>query len=206
MTVVDNSVEGSDLLIQNWWAVLIRGLIGIAFGIATFVWPGITLAALVIVFGAYAFADGVLAILSALHRSMQAAPRWITILRGLLGVGAGIITLLWPGITALALLAVFAAWALVGGVLEIAAAIKLRKVITGEWLLALNGLLSIALGLLLLFRPAAGALAVVLWVGAYALVTGGVMTALAFRLRSWRSHGDARGVLTRGSAEPVSHP
>jgi uncharacterized membrane protein HdeD (DUF308 family) len=103
----------------------------------------------------------------------------------LAGVGAGVITLLWPGITALALLYVIAAWALVTGGLEIAAAIRLRKVMTGEWLLVLAAIASIALGILLVLFPGSGALALVLWIGAYAFVSGVLFIALGFRLRSW---------------------
>jgi uncharacterized membrane protein HdeD (DUF308 family) len=171
-----------DSLSRNWWAVSLRGLAGILFGIITFFAPGISLAALVLLFGAYAFADGVLTIITAIRR--RGADRWwLLLLNGLVGIAAGILTLLWPGITALALLYVIAAWALVTGVLEIAAAIRLRKAITGEWLLALSGFLSIALGVMLVLWPGAGALAIVIWIGAYALVFGALLFALGLRLR-----------------------
>ena len=175
-----------DSLTRNWWAVALRGLAGIFFGIITFVWPGISLAALVLLFGAYAFADGVLSIVSAVRR--RGADRWwLLLLHGIVGIGAGVVTLLWPGITALALLAVIAAWALVGGALQIAAAIRLRKVISGEWLLALGGVLSIALGVLLIVFPGPGALALVIWIGAYAFVFGILLLVLGFKLRGLRS-------------------
>ena len=175
-----------DSLTRNWWAVALRGLAGILFGIITFVSPGISLAALVLLFGAYAFADGVLLIVSAVRR--RGADRWwLLLLQGVVGIGAGVVTLLWPGITALALLAVIAAWALVGGALQVAAAIRLRKVITGEWLLALGGVLSIALGVLLILFPGPGALALVVWIGAYAFVFGILLVVLGFRLRGLRS-------------------
>jgi uncharacterized membrane protein HdeD (DUF308 family) len=171
-----------DSLSRNWWAVSLRGLAGILFGIITLLAPGISLAALVLLFGAYAFADGVLTIITAIRR--RGADRWwLLLLNGLVGIAAGILTLLWPGITALALLYVIAAWALVTGVLEIAAAIRLRKAITGEWLLALSGVLSIALGVMLVLWPGAGALAIVIWIGAYALVFGVLLLALGLRLR-----------------------
>jgi uncharacterized membrane protein HdeD (DUF308 family) len=175
-----------DTLTRNWWAVALRGLAGILFGIITFVWPGLSLAALVLLYGAYAFADGVLSIVSAVRR--RGADRWwLLLLQGILGIGAGLVTWFWPGITALALLAVVAAWALIGGALQIAAAIRLRKVITGEWLLALGGVLSIALGVLLLVFPGPGALALVIWIGAYAFVFGIVLLVLGFRLRGLRA-------------------
>jgi uncharacterized membrane protein HdeD (DUF308 family) len=171
-----------DSLSRNWWAVSLRGLAGILFGIITFFAPGISLAALVLLFGAYAFADGVLAIVSAIRR--RGADRWwLLLLEGLVGIGAGVVTLLWPGITALALLYVIAAWALVTGALEIAAAIRLRKAITGEWLLALSGVFSIALGVLLVLFPGPGALAVVIWIGAYSFVFGALLFVLGLRLR-----------------------
>jgi uncharacterized membrane protein HdeD (DUF308 family) len=174
-----------DGLRQNWWLVLLRGVAGILFGIITFVAPGISLAALVLLFGAYAFADGVLAIATAIRR--RSADRWwLLLLEGIAGIAAGVVTLLWPGITALALLYLIAAWALVTGVFEIAAAIRLRKVITGEWLLALSGILSIGLGVLLVLAPGPGALALVIWIGAYAFVFGILLVALGFRLRSVR--------------------
>jgi uncharacterized membrane protein HdeD (DUF308 family) len=178
----------ADLLARNWWVVLLRGIAGIIFGILTFFSPGISLAALVLVFGAYSFADGVLAITSAI-RGRENDRWWVLLLEGLAGVAAGVITIFWPAITALALLYVIAAWALVTGGLEIAAAIRLRKVITGEWLLVLAGIASVVFGILLALFPGPGALAVVLWIGAYALVSGALLLALAFKLRSWnRTH------------------
>ena len=171
-----------DSLSRNWWAVSLRGLAGILFGIITFIAPGISLAALVLLFGAYAFADGVLAIVTAIRR--RGNDRWgLLLLEGLVGVAAGVLTLIWPGITALALLYVIAAWALVTGAFEIAAAIRLRKVITGEWILALSGVLSVALGVLLIMAPGPGALAVVIWIGAYAFVFGALLFALGLRLK-----------------------
>ena len=176
-----------DAVARHWWVILLRGIAGILFGILTFFAPGLSLAALVLLFGVYAFADGVLAIAHATRRGTS--DRWWTVLQGVVGVLAGVLTLLWPGITAFALLWVIAAWALVTGALEVAAAIRLRKLIRHEWLLALSGIASIVLGFLLMLYPGAGALAVILWIGAYALVSGTVLVVLAFRLRSWgRSH------------------
>jgi uncharacterized membrane protein HdeD (DUF308 family) len=169
-------------LSRNWWAVSLRGLAGVLFGIITFIAPGISLAALVLLFGAYAFADGVLAVVTAVRR--RGSNRWgMLLLEGLVGIAAGVLTLLWPSITALALLYVIAAWALVTGAFEIAAAIRLRKVVTGEWILALSGVLSMALGVLLIVAPGPGALAVVIWIGAYAFVFGVLLFALGLRLK-----------------------
>jgi uncharacterized membrane protein HdeD (DUF308 family) len=174
----------ADTLSRNWWVVLLRGLAGVAFGIITFLAPGITLATLVLLFGIYAFADGILAIVTVIRRRGGSAPWWLLLLEGIAGIGAGLVTLFWPGITALTLLYVISGWAIVTGVFEVAAAIRLRKTITNEWLLALGGVASIVFGVLVALFPGAGALAVVLWIGAYALVFGALMIGLAFRLRS----------------------
>jgi uncharacterized membrane protein HdeD (DUF308 family) len=177
-----------DILSRNWWAVALRGVCGILFGTFTFLAPGISLAALVLFYGAWALADGVLAIASAVRRR-TGARGWVLVLKGCLGIAAGVVTLFWPGITAMALLYVIASWALVAGVLEVAAALRLRRVITGEWLLALSGVLSIVAGVLLMLFPGTGALAMVLWIGAYALVSGALLVALALRLRARRRPG-----------------
>lgn len=198
----DRTAEAVDVstLAQNWWAVLLRGVAGIIFGIATFFAPVISLAALVLLFGAYALVDGVLALVSALRNRRTNEQWWVLLLEGIVGVIAGVVTFVWPGITALALLYVIAAWALVTGALEIAAAIRLRKVIDREWLLVLSGVASIALGVLLALFPGPGALALVIWIGAYALVFGALLVALGFRLRSWERSGGAR------EARPAHHP
>jgi uncharacterized membrane protein HdeD (DUF308 family) len=172
-------------LARNWWVVLLRGIAGIFFGLATFFAPGISLAALVLLFGAFAFADGLLAIVSAIRRRGSSDRWWMVLLRGLAGVAVGVVTVIWPNITALALVYLIAAWALVTGGLEIAAAIRLRKVISGEWLLILSGLAAVALGIVLVLFPEPGALALVLLIGVYALVSGVLLIVLAFRLRSW---------------------
>jgi uncharacterized membrane protein HdeD (DUF308 family) len=178
-----------DTLTQNWWAFLVRGIMGIIFGVITFFEPGISLAALVLLFGAYAFVDGIFAIVSAIRRRTGSEPWWLLLLEGIAGIGAGVVTLLWPGLTAIALLYVIAAWALVTGAFEIAAAIRLRKIIDHEWLLVLSGVASIALGVLLMLFPGPGALTLVIWIGAGALVSGVMFVILGLRLRSWgRTH------------------
>jgi uncharacterized membrane protein HdeD (DUF308 family) len=171
-------------LADRWWAIGLRGVAGILLGIAAFAWPGITLFVLVILFGAYALVDGVFALVAgALGRS------WLLILEGVLGVVAGIIALVWPGITAIALLFVVAAWALLTGVAELAAAIRLRRLIRNEWLLVIGGAASVVFGILLVVNPRAGLLALVWLVGAYALVFGVILVGLAYRLRSSRGAG-----------------
>ena len=172
-------------LARNWWSLVIRGIAAILLGVVTFAWPGITLAALVLLYGAYALVDGVMAIIGAV-RAVQSHERWGALLiEGIAGIVAAAITVAWPGITALALVFVIAAWAIVTGVFELVAAVRLRKYVTGEWLLALGGIASIAFGVLIIIAPLAGALVIALWVGAYTLVFGVLMIALGFRLRSW---------------------
>jgi uncharacterized membrane protein HdeD (DUF308 family) len=173
----------ADLLARNWWLLALRGLAGVLFGILAFIWPGITLVALVFLFGAFALVNGILSLILAWN-APRGFPRFGSlILGGILGIAAGIITFFLPGITALGLLIMIAAWAIATGILEIVAAIKLRKVITNEWLWVLAGILSVIFGVLLLLQPAAGALVLVWWIGAYALVFGIVLMILAFRLR-----------------------
>ena len=172
-----------DTLSRNWWLVVLRGVLGIAFGIITFVAPAISLAALVLLFGAYAFADGVLAIATAVRRRGTTERWWILLLEGLVGIGAGLVTLFRPGITALVLLYIIAGWAVATGILELIAAVRLRKEIKHEWLLALSGIASVAFGVLIALFPGAGALALVIWIGAYAFVFGALLVALGLRLR-----------------------
>ena len=166
----------------RWWSVGLRGLAALTFGIISIFVPGLTFFSLVFVFGAYAIVDGVLALMLASRQLVQ--PRGWIIVRGLVSILAGLVAMLLPGITALALLMVIAAWAIVSGISEIAMAVKLRRQIEHEWLLAAEGALSIVFGVLLLLSPLAGAIVIGLWVGAYALVLGGMMIATAFRLRA----------------------
>lgn len=171
------------VLARNWWALALRGLFGVLFGLLTLAWPGLTLAALVLLFGAYALVDGVFAIIAAV-RAAEAHTRWLWLaIEGLAGVVAGLIAFVRPGLTALVLLYLIAWWAIFTGIFEIGAAIRLRKEIAGEWLLALSGVASVVFGILLLLFPGAGALAVVWLIGVYALVFGILLLVLAFRLR-----------------------
>ena len=184
-------VIDADSLARNWWAVLLRGIAGVLFGIITFIAPGISLATLVLVYGAYALVDGVFAVVSAVRRHGSTDRWWVMLIEGIAGIAAGLVTFFWPGITALALLYLIAVWSLLTGVMEVIAAVRLRKIIAGEWLLALSGVLSIGFGVLLALFPAPGALAVVLWIGAYAIVFGCLLIALGLRLRSCQHHGTA---------------
>lgn len=186
-----------ETLTRNWGWVVLRGVVAILFGVLTVFRPGITLAALVLLFGAYALVDGVFMVFSAIA-NRRGEPRWVALLvGGVLGILAGLATFYLPGITAVVLLAIIALWAIVTGIAEIVAAIRLRKEITGEWIFVLAGVLAVAFGVLMIARPAAGALAMLLWIGLYALVTGVMWIALGLRLRSW-------GRMHPGGATP--HP
>lgn len=172
-----------------WWAIALRALAAILLGIIAVFMPGPTLAAIVIVFGIYAITDGILALIAAV-RGFRRKDRWGPMLiEGLVGLIAGAIAIFQPGIGALSLTYLVAAWALATGAFEIAAAIRLRKAIKGEWLLLIAGLLSIVLAVGVAVFPGAGALLLVWWLGAYAFAYGVVSLALAFRMRTWtRAH------------------
>ena len=172
-----------DSLARNWWALALRGLVAVLFGLLTFFLPGITLVTLVLLFGAYALVDGVFNVIAFFR---LASHHWAFLIEGVIGIIAGIVTFAWPAITALVLLYVIAFWAIFTGVFEIIAGIRLRKAITNEWLLIAMGVLSLLFGVLIVFAPGAGALAIILWIGAYALVFGIFLLALAFRLRGHR--------------------
>src|SRR5712691_4640377 len=147
-----------ETLARNWWALVLRGIAGVIFGVLAFLFPTMTLASLVLLFGAYAVVDGILSIVAAF-----------------VGIAAGVITFMLPGLTALVLLWVIAGWAIATGVLEIIAAIRLRKHVTNEWWLGLSGVASVVFGVLLFVAPVAGALAITLWIGAYAIVFGALL-------------------------------
>lgn len=171
------------VLARNWWAILIRGIAAIIFGLLAFAWPGATGAALVILFGAFAFVDGIFALISAI-RAAEAHERWIPLLiEGLIGLVIAAITFFRPGLTAYALYIMIAAWALLTGIFEIVAAIRLRKEISNEWLLALGGIASLVFGVLMIVYPLAGVLTVIWLIGVYAIVFGVVMIGLSLRLR-----------------------
>jgi uncharacterized membrane protein HdeD (DUF308 family) len=175
---------------RDWWLIALQGVAAIVFGVVALVWPGITLLALVFLFGAYAIVDGVLALIRGLRRE-GGGPDWWQVVSGVVGIAAGVIAFVIPGITAYALLLLVAAWAIVSGGLEVVAAYQFRRVIRHEWLLALDGVVTIIFGLILIVFPIAGALAVVWLIGAFAIVSGVILLVAAFRLR-----GRARGTGT----------
>jgi uncharacterized membrane protein HdeD (DUF308 family) len=170
----------------NWWLLALRGLVAVLFGVLAFMWPGATLITLVWLFGAFALVNGILSLVLAAKTPKGYPKVGSLILGGLLGVLAGLLAFVMPGITALGLLILIAAWAIATGVMELVAAVRLRKTINNEWLLVLAGIASIVFGVLLLFQPGAGALALIWLIGAWAVVFGILLMILAFRMRNWK--------------------
>lgn len=173
------------ILLRNWWVLLLRGLVAIAFGVLIWVQPGISLVALVLLFGAYSLADGVLGTWTAIAERKEREHWGLLLIWGLLGIGVGVMTFLVPGITALVLLFYIAIWAIATGILQIVAAIRLRKEVKGEWLLILGGLVSVVFGIILMAQPGVGALAVLWLIGTYAIIFGALLVILSFRARSF---------------------
>lgn len=177
------------LFARNWWTLVFRGAIAILFGIALFIWPEISVAVLVWLFGLFVLISGILALVAAFSRRQPEENRALLVFEGIIAIVAGLLVFFWPGITALILLYFIAAWAIVTGILEIIAAIQLRKEIENEWLLAIAGVASILFGILAAIRPGAGALAILWVIGIYAIVFGVMLLILGLRLRNWNTPG-----------------
>lgn len=169
---------------SRWGWVVTRGVIGVLFGLVAFSRPGAMAFSIVLLFGCFAFAAGIATVIAAARSGRQGDSWGALLLEGLLGIAVGAVALLWPASTALAFVWLIGVWAIATGILELVSAIKLRKVINHEWALGIAGVLSVAFGLLMFYRPLAGGLAVVWWLGAYALLTGVMMIVVGFRLRS----------------------
>jgi uncharacterized membrane protein HdeD (DUF308 family) len=176
------------ILSRYWWMTLLRGVIWVLFGLVAFVRPGISLVTLALLFGAFAFVDGVAAVVTGIGGRHEHEQWWLLLLLGLCGIGVGVMTFLSPGLTALVLLFYIATWAIVTGLLEIAAAVRLRKEITGEFWLALAGFLSVAFGLFVVARPGAGALALLWLIAFYAIAFGVALILLSLRVRRFVKH------------------
>ena len=171
------------VLAQNWWAIGIRGVLGILFGLIALFLPGATMLSLVIVFAAYAFVDGVFGIVSAIRTARQHERWWLLVLEALISIAAAAVAVLWPGITVVAFVFVVAFWAIFTGILELAAAFRLRFIDGRSWLI-FGGIVSVLYGALLIIAPMAGAVVLTWWLGAYALIFGVALVVLAFRLRA----------------------
>src|SRR6201981_1887139 len=172
-----------ETLKRHWWVPVLRGVVAIIFGIMAFAYPGLTVAVLVLLFGAWVLVDGIFRVIGAIgHRASDPDWGWQLVI-GLLGIVVGLLTLHAPQITGRALIIYIAAWALMIGASEIAIAVKLRREIKGEWFLILMGLASIVFAVLLLWNPIAGAAAVIWLIAWYAVVLGILAIFFGFRLR-----------------------
>jgi uncharacterized membrane protein HdeD (DUF308 family) len=175
------SLPGIRYLADHWWAVLLRGIAAIVFGVMAFAWPGLTIALLVLIWGAYALIDGVFSLVAGVRAKYGAL-----IVLGLLGIAAGVVTFFWPGVTAITLLWIIAFWAIFSGVMQIAAAIRLRKEIQGEWIMILSGICTIALGALLMLYPSAGAVSIAWLIASFAVAWGVLLVFLSLKLKGRR--------------------
>jgi uncharacterized membrane protein HdeD (DUF308 family) len=176
------------LLLGDWRTVAVRGVAAVMFGLLTLFWPGLTLTALVLLFGAFVLLNGAMILTATLRGAPETRDErgWL-ILEGVVSVVAGLVTFAWPGITTLVLLYLIAVWAAVSGALELAIAVRLRRALPHEWLLALAGVFSLLFAALLVISPRSGALAITWLIGWYSMVAGGLVLALAFRLRKLES-------------------
>jgi uncharacterized membrane protein HdeD (DUF308 family) len=183
----DSLSDIKTLFAGRWWALVLRGIIAIAFGILAFAWPQVTLATLVLLFGWYALVDGIFSLISALGGNRTREDRWLLTLEGIVGLWVGIVTLRAPVITSLVLVFFISIWAMATGFLRIAAAFRLRKEISGEVWLVMSGLISVLFAVMLMLRPLLGALSLVWVIAGFALVLGLTLLMLGFELRSWRA-------------------
>jgi uncharacterized membrane protein HdeD (DUF308 family) len=175
------------ILALNWWTLALRGVIAVIFGLIAFFLPGVTLFALTMLFGVFALIDGIVSLTAAVRSGRRGEHWWELVFVGIIGLGAAAVTAMWPALTLLVLIYIVGGWAIMTGVLQIAAAIRLRRHIAGEWLLVVAGIASIVFGVLLFGAPEAGAVVLAWWIGAYIFVLGILMIGLAFRLRRWSS-------------------
>lgn len=169
--------------VRYWWAIVVRGVIAILFGLAVFAFTGVSLLGLIILFGIFSFVSGFFALMSLKNRHRD-EPTWMVLLEGITGIAVGIIAFIWPGLTGVVLLYLIAAWAIVSGVFEVMTAIRLRRQIKNEWLLILAGIASVIFGVLLIAWPAAGAFALLWVIGTYSIFFGVLLVALGLRLRN----------------------
>lgn len=192
----------SKIVTRIWWAMVFRGILAILFGILALIFTGQTLLVLVYSFGVFALLTGLAEIVTAV-RAGEAHMRWGWLaFAGIVGVVAGILTFVWPGITALALLFVIAAWALVSGVAEIIFALSWPDTLAHPWLAALSGALSVVFGILLVVWPRSGVIALTWLVGIYAIIYGANQLYYAYRLRAMRQ--EARSFFGRGRGAPAA--
>jgi uncharacterized membrane protein HdeD (DUF308 family) len=173
-----------EVISRTWWVLALQGLCALVFGILALLWPGITLLWLVVLFAAYSLIAGAATVVGAVNNRKSKEYWWLLLLLGLVSIAAGVISVLHPDLTALVLVLLMGANALVGGVLQIVIAVQLRKVIEGEWLMVAAGIVSITFGILVFLFPGAGALAMVWLISVYAIATGILLLAVALRVRA----------------------
>ncbi len=178
---------------KNWWALVLRGIMAVLLGVLALTRPGITLVVLIALVGSYLLIDGALAVAGAMRASRAGEPWGPLLIEGVVDIGAGLAIFSWPALTLFALVVFIGCRAVVKGILEVVTAIRLRKVISGEWLLALGGVVSIIFGVMVVMAPIAGAIVLAWWVGGYAFVFGLVLITLGFRLRRWTHHAGLGG-------------
>ena len=182
-----------ELLARSWWMLALQGSVAVLFGLLAVLWPGLTLLTLVALFAAYAIISGAVALYGAVTNRTMDSAWWLILLLGLVSVAAGVLAIFYPGLTALALVLLMGANALVTGILQIAMAVRLRKVVRNEWLLILAGIASTVFGALVLVFPGAGALALVWLISFYAVLSGILLLSLAFRVKGWGSKDSGLG-------------
>jgi uncharacterized membrane protein HdeD (DUF308 family) len=192
----DHPLKGS------WWLIILRGICALLFGVLAFVWPGLTLVALVTLFGAFAIANGIFSLVTSIQLARGTSGRGSLAFHGVLSILAGVITFFYPGLTAVSLVFVIAAWAIITGIAEIVFAVKLRKVLPHEWLMILSGVLSVAFGLLIVAQPGVGALSIIWIIGAYAIVYGVSLLVGALWLKKFGSEIKA-GPGLHGAGSPA---
>jgi uncharacterized membrane protein HdeD (DUF308 family) len=175
MTLVPGSLH------RYWWLFLIRGLFGFALGAFALVYPNATLAAVVLVLGAYLAIDGVVAVVKALQILRTDRHWWALLLEGLLGIVVGVAIFAWPGISIVSLAYLVGYWAILSGAFALAAAMRLRAHVPGEWLYVLFAIVSVIFGFFVLFAPATGLVYIVLLIAIYGFIMGVTMIGLAFR-------------------------
>src|SRR5450432_984594 len=177
------SGTGVQVVRRNWWLLAVRGLLSIILGLIVLFLPGIALLALVYVFAAYMLIDGIMAVVTSIReRGMLNRWGWI-LFEGVLGIVAGLIAFFYPGITALILLYLVAAWAIITGIMEIVTAFIIRDMVSWEWLLALAGVVSVLFGIILFIHPGAGLLSILWLVGVYSIIFG-----ITFIVRAFQHH------------------
>ncbi len=184
------------MLAENWWAFVLRGIFAILFGIGAISFPGLTVLVLIVLFAFYCLVDG----FTSLAMAFDAESKGWYVIGGLVSLAAGVFTFMRPGVTAVALLVVIGIWAIVRGVIEIVTAIQIRKVVEGEWMLALSGLVSALFGFYVIARPGQGALAIIWIIAFFALIMGFLQLGVGFKLRRLKKAGEGAAPAATGGA------